>query len=228
MLFIIITVLAVVGLAFTLTFFRFLSGSGTPSAGKRDLLALAGAYGEWLGEGMRAFLEPGFLVKIQAFFRTWAGQKYTGWRQWVFAALIVSFGYCAASGFFFAVFVPRGMFGIPLLCHVMAGGLFAVSLAAALILRAGAFRPGAGDPSSEKCGFCPALKNLPKKGILTILFWMSAAAGLCLIVTALASMLPYFHYRAQLPLFEFHRYGALAYLLLAMIYFDFGVLPRRG
>jgi hypothetical protein len=57
---------------------------------------------------------------------------------------------------------------------------------------------------------------------------MFAAAGLCLTVTALASMLPYFHYRAQMPLLEFHRYGALAALLLVMAYFDFGMLPRRG
>jgi hypothetical protein len=57
---------------------------------------------------------------------------------------------------------------------------------------------------------------------------MFAAAGLCLTVTALASMLPYFHYRAQMPILEFHRYGALAALLLVMAYFDFGMLPRRG
>jgi hypothetical protein len=226
MLFIIITVLAVLGLAFKLTFFRFLSG--LPPVDKRDLPALAGAYGEWLGDGMRSVFTPSFLIKVQAFYRTWVGQNYPGWRQWVFAALIVSFGYCAASGFFFAVFVPRGMFGIPLLCHVMAGGLFAVSLAAALILRAGAFRPDGGDPTPEKCDFWPALKNLPKRGILATLFWMSAAAGLCLILTALAAMLPYFHYRAQMPLLVFHRYGALVDLLLVMAYFDFGMLPRRG
>jgi hypothetical protein len=226
MLFIIITVLAVLGLTFRLTFFRFLSG--TPPVDKRDLPALAGAYGEWLGDGMRSFFKPGFLIKVQVFYRTWVGQNYPGWRQWVFAALVVSFGYCAASGFFFAVFVPRGMFGIPLLGHVMAGGLFAVSLAAALILRAGAFRPDASEPEPEKCEFCPVLKNLPKRAILTALFWMFAAAGLCLTVTALASMLPYFHYRAQMPLLEFHRYGALAALLLVMAYFDFGMLPRRG
>jgi hypothetical protein len=226
MLFIIITVLAVLGLAFGLTFFRFLAG--TPSVDKRDLPALVGAYGEWLGDGMRSFFKPGFPIKVQAFYRTWVGKNYPGWRQWIFVALVVSFSYCAASGFFFAVFVPRGMFGILLLGHVMAGGLFAVSLATALLLRAGAFRPDAGDPGSEKCDFCPVLKNLPKKEILTALFWMFAAAGLCLIVTALASMLPYFHYRTQMPLLEFHRYGALAALLSVMAYFDFGMLPRRG
>lgn len=213
MLFIIITVLAVLGLAFRLTFFRFLSG--TPPVEKRGLPELAGAYGEWLGDGVRSFFKPGFPIKAQTLYRTWVGKNYPGWRQWVFAALVLSFGYCSASGFFFAIFVPRGMFGVPLLCHVMAGGLFAVSLAATLILRAGAFRPDAGDPGSEKWA-------------LTALFWMSAAAGLCLIVTALASMLPYFHYRAQMPLLEFHRYGALAALLLVVAYFDFGMLPRRG
>jgi hypothetical protein len=226
MLFIIITVLTVLGLIFRLTFFRFLSG--TPPVDKRGLPAPAGAYGEWLGDGVRSFFKPGFPIKVQVFYRTWVGQNYPGWRQWVFAALVVSFGYCAASGFFFAVFVPRGMFGIPLLGHVMSGGLFAVSLAAALILRAGAFRPDAGEPEHEKCEFYPVLNNLPKRAILTALFWMFAAAGLCLTVTALASMLPYFHYRAQMPLLEFHRYGALAALLLVMAYFDFGMLPRRG
>ncbi len=226
MLFIIITVLAVLGLASTLTFFRFLSGK--PAVDKRNLFALAGAHGEWLGGWIRTFFEPGFLIKVRAFYRTWVGQAYPGWRQWIFAALVVSFGYCAASGFFFALFVPGGMFGIPLLCHVMAGGLFALSLAASLILRAGAFRPGADDPKPEKCDFYPPLKDLTKKEILTTLFWMSAAAGLCLIVTALASMLSYFHYRAQMPLLDFHRYGALVDLLLVMIYLDLGVFPRRG
>ena len=225
MLFIIITVLTVLGLAFGLTFFRFLAG--TPSVDKRDLFALAGAYGDWLGDGMRSFIKPGFLIRVAGFYRTWVGMNYPGWRQWVFAALVVSFGYCAASGFFFAIFVPRGMFGVPLLGHVMAGWLFGVSLAMALILRAGAFRPGSGDPGSEKCDFCPVLKNVPRQGILTTLFWMFAAAGLCLVVTALASMLPYFPFRAQTPLLEFHRYGALAALLFIMVYFDFGMLPRK-
>ncbi|MCK7518551.1 MAG: hypothetical protein MZV64_12935 [Ignavibacteriales bacterium] len=35
--------------------------------------------------------------------------------------------YLAASGFFFGIFVPRGLFGFPLVGHVMAGALFAVS-----------------------------------------------------------------------------------------------------
>ena len=39
-----------------------------------------------------------------------------------------SFLYLAASGFFFAIFIPRGLFGYPLVGHVMAGGLFAVCL----------------------------------------------------------------------------------------------------
>jgi hypothetical protein len=176
---------------------------------------------------MRSFFKPDFLSKLQAFYRTWVGKNYPGWRQWIFVALVISFGYCAASGFFFAIFVPRGMYGILLLFHVMAGGLFAISLAAALILRAGAFRPGAGDSESAKCGFYPGLKNLSKKAILTFLFWMSAAAEFGIVVTAFALMMPFFHDRAQLPLVEFHRYSALAALLLVMAYFDLGILPRK-
>ena len=55
------------------------------------------------------------------------------WREpvlekWLYVCFYGSFLYLAASGFFFAIFIPRGLFGYPLVGHVMAGALFAVCL----------------------------------------------------------------------------------------------------
>jgi hypothetical protein len=203
MLFIAVTVLSVLGTLFGLAFLRFRAG------------------------GARALFDSGTPAKAPALYKTWVVRRYAGWRQWIFVALVASFGFCAATGFFFAIFVRRGMFGLPLLCHVLAGGLFAVSLAALLLLRAGAYRPDDG-PGVEKCDLCPVLKNVPMTYVLTGLFWAFAAAGFILVVTALLSMLPYLHFGAQIPLLEAHRYGALAALLAALVFFDFDILPRRG
>ena len=224
MVFIIVTVLAVLGLVFRLTFVRFLGGRDADRrAGAPSLLR---EYAGWFGDGVRGLFMGDFPGRAWTFMKTWLALNYAGWRQWVFWALAASFGFCVATGFAFALFTTRGMYGLPLLAHVMAGGLFAVSLAAALLLRARAYRPDA-DPGPETCDFCPIMKTLPRKLILTVLFWIFAAAGLCLIITALASMLPYFYFRAQFPLLDLHRYGALAALLAAAALFDFGILPRR-
>jgi hypothetical protein len=224
MVFIIITVLAVTGLTFRFTYVRFLSG--IPSDRRTGLASVWREYAGWFGDGLRGLFDGDFPGRAWTFTKSWLAVNYPGWRQWIFWALAASFGFCAATGFAFAVFTKRGMYGLPLLAHVMAGALFAVSLTAALLLRARAFRPD-GDPGLETCDFCPLLKTLPKKLVLTVFFWGFAAAGLALIVTALASMLPYFYFRAQFPLLEFHRYGALAAVLAAAALFDFGMLPRR-
>jgi hypothetical protein len=225
MLFIAVTVLSGLGTLFGITFLRFRAGAARGE--ERDAPSLLRDYAGWLGGGTRALISSGTPAKGLALYKTRVIHRYPGWRQWVFVALATSFGFCAATGFFFAVFVPRGMFGIPLLCHVMAGGLFAVSLAALLLLRAGAYRPDDG-PGVEMCDPCPVLKNVPMTYVLTGLFWAFAAAGFVLVVTALLSMLPYLHFGAQIPLLEAHRYGALAALLAAVVFFDRGILPRRG
>jgi hypothetical protein len=225
MLFTALTVLSLLGIFFGLTFLRFRAGASPgeehgASSRFRD-------YPGWLGDSARVLFNPGTPAKALALYKTWVVLRYPGWRQWIFVALATSFGFCAVSGFFFVIFVPRGMFGIPLLCHVMAGGLFAVSLAVLLLLRAGAYRPDDG-PGAEKCDRCPILKNVPMTYVLTGLFWAFAAAGFALVITALLSMLPYLHFGAQIPLLEAHRYGALTALLAAVAFFDFDILPRRG
>jgi hypothetical protein len=225
MLFIAVTLLSVLGTLFGLTFLRFRAGAAPGE--ERDAPSFLRDSAGRFGDGVRAIFDSGTPAKALTLYKTWVLRRYPGWRQWIFVALVTSFGFCAASGFFFAIFVPRGMFGIPLLCHVMAGGLFAVGLAALLLLRAGAYRPDDG-PGVEKCDLCPILKNVPMTYVLTGLFWAFAAAGFVLVVTALLSMLPYLHFAAQIPLLETHRYGALAALLAALVFFDFGILPRRG
>jgi steroid 5-alpha reductase family enzyme len=55
-----------------------------------------------------------------------------------------------------------------------------------------------------------------------VLFWIFVASGLVLIVTALLQMLPQISLRAQLIIFEVHRYAALEILLagIAFLYFS--------
>lgn len=225
MLFAALTVLSVLGMFFGLAFLRFRAGA-SPGEGQRAP-SLFRDYPGWLGDGARTLFDPGIPAKALALYKAWVVPRYPGWRQWIFVTLATSFGFCAASGFFFVIFLPRGMFGIPLLCHVMAGGFFAVSLAALVLLRAGAYRPDDG-PGAETCDRCPILKKVPMTCVLTGAFWAFAAAGFVLIVTALLSMLPYLHFGAQIPLLEAHRYGALAAVLAAFVFFDLGILPRRG
>ncbi len=225
MLFIAVTILSLLGVLFGRTFLRFRAGDAARRSS--DLPSLLREYSGWLGDGVRSLLKAGTPAKALALYNDWVVRRYPGWRQWIFAAFAASFGFCAASGFFFAAFVPRGMFGIPLLCHVMAGGLFAVSLAAVLLLRAGSYRPDAEPGAGDPCVTCPVLKSVPLGRLLTGLFWILAAAGFVLVVTALLSMLPYLHFGAQIPLLETHKYAALAALLAAIVFFDLGILPRR-
>ena len=56
----------------------------------------------------------------------WAKGHFSGWKVWGFYGLLLSFVFLALSGFGFALFCPRGLFGLPLLLHVIAGGIFAV------------------------------------------------------------------------------------------------------
>lgn len=136
----------------------------------------------------------------------------------LYVSLYGSFLYLAASGFFFAVFVPRGLYGYPLLGHVVAGGLFAVTLTALVLFKGRDF------VSVPK----PALLSLtlldPRKMGITAArvklwaFWLFAAAGCLLILSALLPMLPLLRTAGQKILFDLHRYGALAAVAAATVF----------
>jgi hypothetical protein len=146
--------------------------------------------------------------------------------KWLYVSLYASFLYLAASGFFFAVFVPRGLYGYPLLGHVMAGGLFAVTLTALVLFKGRDF------VSVPK----PALLSLalldPRKMGITAArvklwaFWLFVLAGSLLTLSALLPMLPLLRTAGQKVLFAVHRYGALAAVTAATVYAGLELFER--
>jgi hypothetical protein len=51
-------------------------------------------------------------------------------------------------------------------------------------------------------------------------FWVFLVAGLSLLVSALLPMLPWFPYRGQIILFDWHRWSALVSLVAAIAFAD--------
>ncbi len=140
--------------------------------------------------------------------------------RWVAAGLAGSFAYLAVSGLGFALFTTRGMFGIPLLLHVVSGGLFAACLAAFAILRA---KDNVAGPESfviDRFTLRKFPRSLPIELFRPVLFWIFVAAGFALTVTALGSMLRFFSFDAQVAMIDVHRYSALAATLAAMAFYD--------
>ncbi len=138
--------------------------------------------------------------------------------RWLLIALYGSFLYLAASGFVFAVFVPRGLYGFPLIGHVMAGGLFAVSLTALVLFKGRDFIS-----APKPAPLSLTLLDLRKMGITAARvklwsFWLFAAAGTLLILSALLPMLPLLRTAGQRLVFELHRYGALLSAAAAMVF----------
>jgi hypothetical protein len=219
MVFTIITVLAVLGVSYRLTSIRFKAKS--PAAGKK-----APGYFSWLWSRMRSLLKKETFRKGQNVVTDWIKNYYPGWTKWIFLTLAASFVYQAASGLLFAVFSPRGMFGVPLLLHVSLGGLFAVSLAFTLIWRARDYRLDRQEAAAFESMACPVFKNLSKSLVRKFLFWAFAAAGLCLMVTALGSMLPYFSFESQKAMIVVHRYCALVAFLASLNFLDIAILPQ--
>jgi hypothetical protein len=154
------------------------------------------------------------------------------WREpvlekWLFIGFYGSFLYLAASGFFFGIFIPRGLFGYPLVGHVMAGGLFAVCLTIIVLFKGRDFI-SVPKPASLSL----ALLDIRKMGISPArvklwAFWLFAAAGFLLTLSALLPMLPLLRTGGQRFMFEFHRYSALASAVAAMAFVGLELFDRR-
>jgi hypothetical protein len=145
------------------------------------------------------------------------------WRQpalekWLFLCFYASFLYLAASGFFFAVFVPRGLFGYPLIAHVMAGGLFAACLTLIVLFKGRDFIAPPRPASLSLDLLDPRKIGLTEARVKRWAFWLFAAAGCLLVLSALLPMLPLLRTAGQRVLLEIHRYGALIALLAAVIF----------
>jgi hypothetical protein len=146
--------------------------------------------------------------------------------RWVAIGLGASFAYLAASGLAFAVFTARGMFGIPLVLHVVVGGVFAACLAAFVVLRA---KDNVAAPESfvfDRFSLRDFPRTLPHGLLRPVLFWVFVVSGLALTVTALGSMLRFFTFDAQVGLIQVHRYSALASALAAIALFDVVFLAK--
>jgi len=145
------------------------------------------------------------------------------WREpvlekWLDICFYGSFLYLAASGFFFGIFVRRGLFGYPLVGHVTAGGLFAVCLTIIVLFKGRNFI-SVPKPASLSL----ALLDIRKMGITPVrvklwAFWLFAAAGFLLTLSALLPMLPLLRTGGQRVMFEFHRYSALVSVAAAMVF----------
>lgn len=222
----IITILTVPALALRLTYCRH-RAAASPS-GQSQAGALIKGYFPWLCRSIKKLFAPGFIGRANAFYKDWEVRYYPGRQKWILAAFLLSFLYLAVSGFGFALFSSRGMFGSLLILHVMAGGVFAVSLAAMLFVRARHYRWDEPSPTVEKRAHCPLFKNVSPGFLQKALFWSFSLAGLLLTATALGSMLSWFSFETHLILIDVHRYAALTAILTAMAFFDSLILPRAS
>ena len=217
MLFAAVTLLAAAGTFLGLAFHRF--WTTRPEAHTTILYAaIAEKFFAWLA--LRTVQ-----MSRRASPRAWAAyvRELPLWRwpvleKGLHGVLYASFLYLAASGFFFALFVPRGLYGFPLVGHVVAGGLFAVSLTVLVVFRGRHFiavpRPALLsltllDP--RKMGITPAR-------VRAWAFWGFVLAGFLLTLSALLPMLPLLRTAGQAFMFEFHRYSAVLSAVAAAVY----------
>ncbi len=144
-------------------------------------------------------------MRLYLWVKTWAGQFYPGWRSWVFFGLILSFLFLSISGFLFALLVPRGLYGLPLLLHVVAGGIFAICLSMIVVWRARDYTLDVVLPI-----------------LLKVMFWMFVISGLCLIVTSLSSMISFLSMTFQIGMIRWHRLFAFVSLasVSAFLYYS--------
>ena len=145
------------------------------------------------------------------------------WREpvlekWLLICFYGSFLYLAASGFFFGLFIPRGLFGYPLVAHVMAGGLFAVCLTIVVLFKGRDFVAVPKPANLSLSILDPRKMGITPARVKIWAFWLFIAAGVLLILSALLPMLPLLRTPGQRFMFEFHRYSALAELVAAMVF----------
>lgn len=223
MVFRIIAVLSIVGLAGRLAYLRFREATilGGAQAGSFSWTA----YFQWVRRNITSVFRSSGERSLRALYDYLLSFHVTPLMKTVFAGLVWSFIFLALSGIGFALFSPRGLFGIFLLLHVVAGGIFAVCLAADVILRAKEYHLALEILALRRRSLLSFLEGSTPPLHRPLLFWGFVLAGLALIVTALFSMLSYFNFNAQVVLVEIHRWGALAAVLAAMAFLD-TVLPR--
>ena len=173
----------------------------------------------WLGKRISFFFKTSLVQRSKKLYQNWFILRYPAKQRWIFIGLGLSLCYLVASGFVFALIGVR-LFGLFILSHVVLGAFFAVCLCLAVILRARFYTWNEEDldPANLKT------KAGKRKIWQVVLFWIFVTSGFVVVATALFQMLPQFSLRAQLTLFEVHKYAALEILLAAIAFFYFSVL----
>jgi hypothetical protein len=217
MLFTIITILGLAGTFLGIAFHRF--RTARPEAKSTILYAeIVRMFFAWLA--LRAIQ-----MSRKASPRAWRAYLLglPLWREpvlekWLSICFYGSFLYLAASGFFFGIFIPRGLFGYPLVAHVMAGGLFAVCLTIIVLFKGRDFISVPKPASLSLSLLDPRKMGITAARVKLWAFWLFAAAGFLLTVSALLPMLPLLRTGGQRFMFEFHRYSALVSAAAAMVF----------
>jgi hypothetical protein len=218
----IITVVTLLILLCLLTFHRFRTSR---VQAKKDSPPQA-KYFPWLGGRISALFKIPWAERLKGWYNTWVIQSYPPRQIWIFICLGLSFSYLVLSGFFFALTGIR-LQGVFLFLHVVLGGLFAVCLGLAVFLRARYYTWDPEDFEGEKGALNLQTGAAKRKIWQIVLFWIFTASGLVLIGTALFQMLPDFSLRAQLVMFDIHRYAALGTLLAAIAFVYFSRIDDR-
>jgi hypothetical protein len=223
MVFGIISILCILAVSLRLTFGRYVNR--LPEEGKKISAENMGAYAGWIYRWKISFLKSERWTKSFAYFFNWTQKNYPGWQVWVFYFMALSYFYLALGGFFFAWFIPRGLYGFPLLVHVACGAFFALSLTVIVFLKARFYLPEniKSEPHGQSSGgfYCLLLKkSFPRIYLQAAAFWLFVLAGFFLILSTLGSMLPYFNYPAQIFFFNLHRWSALASVVSAILGID--------
>jgi hypothetical protein len=218
----IITVTTLILLFFLLTFHRYRTSQ---VQAKKDSSPQV-KYFPWLGGRISALFKSPWAERFKEWYDTWILQSYPARQRWIFISLGLSFGYLVLSGFFFALAGIR-LQGVFLLLHVVLGGLFAVCLGLAVFLRARYYTWDLEDFEGKKGALNLRTGAAKRKVWQIVLFWIFTASGLVMIVAALIQMLPDFSLRAQLVMFEVHRYAALGGLLAAIAFVYFSRIDNR-
>jgi cytochrome b subunit of formate dehydrogenase len=206
--FTVISVLGLLVVAFLLSYHRFRCSPEN-------------RYFPWLGSRIAVCVKTSWIRRSGEIYRSWFIRRYPANQRWIFFALAASYAYLVLSGLIFAWIKVR-LFGLALLLHVVMGGVFAVCLCLAVLLRARFYTWNAEEMVPANLRTAAG----KRKAWQIVLFWIFVASGLVLVVTALFQMLPQFSLRAQLLIFDIHRYAALEILLAGMAFTYFSLIDE--
>jgi len=227
--FAIVTLASFLGTMLTLSIYHFKRAQISTSFSGSEIIA----YLRWLLNQILRLFRASSMNRLQQLVRKLSIWNYPPREKWISLGFILSFIILTLSGFISTLFSRQGLHGFSLLLHVGFGGLFAISLSLAVILRARVYSFHAEKKEDKNLARSERSKVTGprrlvelKPEIKKILFWVFVTSGFLLIVTALAQMLPLFTLSSQLQMADVHRYSALAALLSA-ITFAYFWLPEN-